>query len=247
MSLIELHDISKTYKLGEVQVPVLRGVSLSIAQGELVSLMGASGSGKSTLMNILGCLDRPSGGQYWLDGSEVTKLSARRQADLRNQKIGFVFQSFNLLPRTSALDNVLLPLEYRRGRRSRRQERQWALELLERVGLKERLHHHPSQLSGGQQQRVAIARSLVNRPSILFADEPTGNLDSHTSAEILEMFQRLNREEGITIMLVTHDAGVAAHASRVIHIRDGMVVEDGASGAANAAILPTGPTEGIWE
>ena len=226
MSLIELRDISKTYLLGELEVPVLRGVSLSIARGELVSLMGASGSGKSTLMNILGCLDCPTGGSYQLDGSEVTRLSPRRQADLRNLKIGFVFQSFNLLPRTSAMDNVLLPLEYRRGRRSKRDERQWAMELLERVGLKERLDHHPGQLSGGQQQRVAIARSLVNRPSILFADEPTGNLDSHTSAEILEMFQKLNQEEGITIMLVTHDPGVAAHAARAIHIKDGMVVEN---------------------
>jgi ABC-type lipoprotein export system ATPase subunit len=231
MSLIVLREISKTYKIGEMRVPVLHGVSLGIERGELVSLMGASGSGKSTLMNILGCLDRPTGGQYWLEEVEVNRLSARRQADLRNQKIGFVFQSFNLLSRTSALDNVLLPREYRRGRRSRSQERQWAMELLERVGLKDRLHHHPSQLSGGQQQRVAIARSLVNRPSILFADEPTGNLDSRTSAEILEMFQKLNEEEGITIMLVTHDTGVASQAKRVIHIRDGMVAEDGASGS----------------
>jgi ABC-type lipoprotein export system ATPase subunit len=230
MSLIELRNISKTYKVGDMQVPVLHGVSVNIDRGELVSLMGASGSGKSTLMNILGCLDSPTGGQYLLEGVEVTKLSARQQADLRNHKIGFVFQNFNLLPRTSALDNVLLPLEYRRGRHSRREDRQWAMELLERVGLKDRMHHHPSQLSGGQQQRVAIARSLVNRPSILFGDEPTGNLDSHTSAEILEMFQRLNAEEGITIMLVTHDPGVAAHAMRTIHIRDGQVVEDGPSG-----------------
>ena len=225
MRLIELRDITKVYRIGEMPVPVLRGVTLSIAHGELVSLMGASGSGKTTLMNILGCLDRPTSGQYQLEGVEVTKLSARQQADLRNHKIGFVFQSFNLLPRTSALDNVLLPLEYRRGQRSRREERQWAMEILARVGLEDRMHHHPAQLSGGQQQRVAIARSLVNRPSILFADEPTGNLDSRTSAEILEMFQKLNVEENITIMLVTHDAEVASHAGRVIHIRDGLMVE----------------------
>jgi ABC-type lipoprotein export system ATPase subunit len=226
MELIELRDVHKVYHLGEVDVPVLMGISLIVRQGEMGSLMGVSGSGKSTLMNILGCLDRPSSGQYLLEGRDVTKLSTNQRAELRNRKIGFVFQSFNLLARTSALDNVMVPLEYRTKGISRREGRQRAMDLLERVGLKDRMHHHPSQLSGGQQQRVAIARSLVNNPSILFADEPTGNLDSHTSIEILEMFQRLNEEEHITILLVTHEPDIARHARRIIHIRDGLIAED---------------------
>jgi ABC-type lipoprotein export system ATPase subunit len=211
-------------------IPVLRGVSLEIERGELVALMGASGSGKTTLMNILGCLDRPTDGQYWLDGEEISRLSADRRADIRNRKIGFVFQSFNLLARTSALDNVLMPLTYSRAQLSDRQAYDKARSWLEAVGLKERLDHEPSQLSGGQQQRVAIARSLINDPPVLLADEPTGNLDSKTSVEILRMFQHLNAERGITIILVTHDAGVASYAQRSIRMRDGLI-ESGVYGA----------------
>jgi len=223
MEFIELRDIYKTYHLGEIDVPVLKGVSLEIPRGDFVALMGVSGSGKSTLMNILGCLDRPSAGQYWLDGQEVSQLSADERATVRNKKIGFVFQSFNLLPRTSTLENVIMPLSYTAAHLSDREARQRAERLLDRVGLGDRLDHHPSQLSGGQQQRVAIARALINSPPLLFADEPTGNLDSKTSDEILLMFQKLNREEGITIILVTHEAEVAAHARRIIHIRDGLI------------------------
>jgi putative ABC transport system ATP-binding protein len=223
MELIKLIDIRKTYHLGEVDVPVLKGITLSIGRGEMVALMGASGSGKTTLMNLLGCLDRPSSGQYWLDGEEVSRLSADGRAMVRNRKIGFVFQSFNLLARTSAIDNVMMPLAYTAANLSNRERRQRAKALLERVGLGDRLDHEPSQLSGGQQQRVAIARALVNYPPLLFADEPTGNLDSKTSKEILQMFQQLNAEEGITIILVTHDAGVAGHAKRVIRIHDGLM------------------------
>jgi len=227
MELIELRNIYKTYPIGEMDIPVLRGVSLTVARGELLALMGTSGSGKSTLMNILGCLDRPTAGEYWLDGQEVSRLSADQRALLRNRKVGFVFQSFNLLPRTSAVENVMMPLSYAAENRSEREARRRAAELLERVGLGDRLDHMPSQLSGGQQQRVAIARALVNRPALLFADEPTGNLDSHTSEEVLAMFKQLNQEHGITIVLVTHDAEVARHARRIIRIRDG-VIEDGA-------------------
>ena len=210
--LIELRDIYKTYHLGEVDVPVLKGVSLNIQRGELVALMGASGSGKSTLMNILGCLDHPSSGQYWLEGQEVSGASANERARLRHRLIGFVFQNFNLLPRTSALENVVMPLTYAHQDIPERQMHQHASEMLELVSLADRAHHQPSQLSGGQQQRVAIARSLINRPSLLLADEPTGNLDSHTSEEILAMFQNLNRREHLTIILVTHDPKVAAFA-----------------------------------
>ena len=223
MEFIELRDIYKTYHLGEIDVPVLKGVSLEIPRGDFVALMGVSGSGTSTLMNILGCLDRPSAGQYWLDGQEVSQLSADERATVRNKKIGFVFQSFNLLPRTSTLENVIMPLSYTAAHLSDWEARQRAERLLDRVGLGDRLDHHPSQLSGGQQQRVAIARALINSPPLLFADEPTGNLDSKTSDEILLMFQKLNREEGITIILVTHEAEVAAHARRIIHIRDGLI------------------------
>jgi ABC-type lipoprotein export system ATPase subunit len=229
MELIRLEDIYKTYHLGEVDVPVLRGISLDIGRGELVSLMGASGSGKSTLMNILGCLDRPTSGQYWLDGQEISRLDADGRAMIRNQKIGFVFQSFNLLPRTSALENVMMPLTYTARHLSEKEGRKRAEALLELVGLADRMDHEPSQLSGGQQQRVAIARSLVNHPPLLFADEPTGNLDSKTSVEVLKMFQRLNEEEGITIILVTHDANVARHSNRVIRIKDGIVENDHAT------------------
>jgi putative ABC transport system ATP-binding protein len=222
MELIKLDNIVKTYHLGEMDVPVLKGISLAVGRGEMVALMGASGSGKSTLMNILGCLDQPTSGEYWLDGKEISKLSKDQRAAVRNSMLGFVFQSFNLLPRTSALENVIMPMTYSRSI-SDREARERAIALLERVGLGDRMHHHPSQLSGGQQQRVAIARALVNQPSVLFADEPTGNLDSKTSEETLRMFQQLNEEEGITILLVTHDATVARHAKRSIHIRDGMI------------------------
>jgi macrolide transport system ATP-binding/permease protein len=223
MELIELRDIHKTYNLGEVQVPVLRGISLKVSNGDFVALMGTSGSGKTTLMNILGCLDRPTSGQYWFDGHDVVELSADQRALLRNQKIGFVFQNFNLLPRTIALENVMMPLSYTADPISDREARKRAEELLQRVGLGEHLDHEPSQLSGGQQQRVAIARALINRPPLLFADEPTGNLDSRTSDEVLRIFQELNEEEGVTIILVTHDEDVARHAKRIIRISDGVV------------------------
>jgi len=230
MDLIELRDIHKTYHLGEVDVPVLKGISLRVAQGELVALMGTSGSGKSTLMNILGCLDHPTTGEYWLDGEDISWLSARQRARVRKRMIGFVFQTFNLLPRTSALENVVMPLAYVEDM-AERQMRQRAAELLRKVGLAERLDHQSSQLSGGQQQRVAIARALVNQPRILLADEPTGNLDSRTSEEILQMFQGLNRSDGLTIILVTHDPGVANHAQRIVRIRDGLI-EDSAVASA---------------
>jgi len=230
MDLIELRDIHKTYYLGEMDVPVLKGISLHVTQGELVALMGTSGSGKSTLMNILGCLDHPTTGEYWLDGEEISGLSAKQRARVRKRMIGFVFQTFNLLPRTSALENVMMPLAYVEDILER-QMRQRATELLQKVGLAERLDHQPSQLSGGQQQRVAIARALVNQPHILLADEPTGNLDSRTSEEILQMFQGLNRSDGLTIILVTHDPDVANHAQRIVRIRDGLI-EDGAIAAA---------------
>jgi ABC-type lipoprotein export system ATPase subunit len=248
MELIELRNIYKTYRMGEIEVPVLKGITLTVGRGEMVALMGASGSGKSTLMNILGCLDRPTSGQYWIEGQEVSQLSADARAMIRNRKIGFVFQNFSLLPRTSALENVMMPLSYTSDL-SDRQARRRAAELLERVGLGERLDHEPSQLSGGQQQRVAIARALVNHPPLLFADEPTGNLDSNTSREVLAMFRRLNEEEGITIFLVTHDAGVARHAERVIHIYDGTteegmesVMQDGEIGSAPVSAMMQPPT-----
>jgi ABC-type lipoprotein export system ATPase subunit len=240
MELIELRNIHKTYHLGDIDVPVLKGVSLNVAEGELVALMGASGSGKSTLMNILGCLDRPTSGEYWLDGEDVSKLAPDARAAVRSRKIGFVFQSFNLLPRTSAIENVMMPLTYHPDHIPDREARRRAEELLQRVGLGERMDHEPSQLSGGQQQRVAIARSLVNQPRLLFADEPTGNLDSRTSKEILQMFQRLNAEEGITIILVTHDAGVAHYAKRTIRIADGLI----ASGVYGAPETP-GPNDPV--
>jgi ABC-type lipoprotein export system ATPase subunit len=235
MEFIELRDIHKTYHIGDIAVPVLKGVSLAIARGELVALMGVSGSGKSTLMNLLGCLDHPSSGEYWLDGQEVSALSADQRAMLRNRMLGFVFQNFNLLPRTSALENVAMPLTYTASHLSERQMRKRAEEVLRHVGLGDRMDHEPSQLSGGQQQRVAIARALVNNPPLLFADEPTGNLDSHTSEEVLAMFQQLNRRDGITIILVTHDANVAAYAGRTIHIHDGLIVDGSFGGAVGIA------------
>jgi ABC-type lipoprotein export system ATPase subunit len=225
MDLIELKDVCKTYHLGAIDVPVLKGVSLTVAPGELIALMGASGSGKSTLMNLLGCLDRPTSGEYWLDGREVSQLSSDERALLRNEELGFVFQSFNLLARTSALENVAVPLAYARRHLPERESRRRAEEMLNRVGLGDRMDHEPSQLSGGQQQRVAIARALISHPQILFADEPTGNLDSRTSEEVLRMFVQLNEADGITIILVTHDASVAAHARRTIHIHDGLIAD----------------------
>lgn len=229
MDFIEIHDIYKTYRVGELDLPVLKGISMGVAKAELVALMGASGSGKSTLMNILGCLDHPTSGEYWLDGREISGLDAKERARLRNRMIGFVFQNFNLLPRMTALENVLMPLVYRRDGLSEREMERRSVELLEKVGLSHRLHHKPLQLSGGEQQRVAIARSLVNSPQVLFADEPTGNLDSHTSEEILELFQELNREDHITLVIVTHDPGVARHARRVIRVKDGRIGEDAES------------------
>ncbi len=225
MELIRLKDICKTYHLGEVDVPVLRGISFTIQRGEFVALMGASGSGKSTLMHILGCLDRPTSGAYWLEGREVGNLAANDRAIVRTEKLGFVFQSFNLLPRTTAINNVAMPLDYSLSPPPVVRAIQRASDLLVRVGLSHRLDHTSSQMSGGQQQRVAIARSLVNQPALLLADEPTGNLDSHTSVEILQMFRELNAS-GITVLLVTHDPEVASYADRTIHIVDGMIDSD---------------------
>jgi len=225
MPLIELQEVAKTYDLGEVKVHALRTATFNIERGEFVALIGPSGSGKSTLMNVLGCLDRPTSGSYRLDGQEISTMSRDERAIIRNRQIGFVFQNFNLLSRTSAVENVELPLMYARGM-THKKRRGRAIELLEKVGLSDRLDHHPSQLSGGQQQRVAIARSLVNEPSILLGDEPTGNLDTRTSREVIELFKNLNDEQGITVILVTHDQNVARHARRIIVLRDGYVVED---------------------
>jgi putative ABC transport system ATP-binding protein len=219
--MIELENITKIYRMGAVEVPALRGVTLSVGQGEMVALIGASGSGKSTLMNIIGFLDKPTGGRYALEGVDVSQLNDNKLAEMRNRKIGFVFQSYNLLPRATALSNVELPLIYGGGR----QKSQRAMEALERVGLAPRANHKPTELSGGEQQRVAIARALVNSPSLLLADEPTGNLDSSATAEIITIFCRLNKE-GITVVLVTHEMDVASQAKRIIRLMDGGIVED---------------------
>ncbi|MFM7249085.1 MAG: ABC transporter ATP-binding protein [Planctomycetaceae bacterium] len=231
--LIVVTDVAKVYELGSVRVEALRGVSLAIRRGEYVALVGPSGSGKSTLMNTLGCLDRPTSGSYLLEGREVTALSKDERAGVRNRHLGFVFQNFNLLARTTALENVELPMIYARGVPARERRRR-AVAALESVGLGDRLDHHPSQLSGGQQQRVAIARALVNGPSILMGDEPTGNLDSRTGQDVIDLFRRLNREQGLTVIIVTHDRGVAAAADRVVTLRDGLVVSDETAAAAHS-------------
>jgi putative ABC transport system ATP-binding protein len=225
MNIIELRDIRKTYKLEEVEVEALRGVSLHIDQGEFVALIGPSGSGKSTLMNTLGCLDHPTSGSYRLAGQEIVTLSSDARALVRNQRIGFVFQNFNLLARTSAVENVELPLLYCGGLSASERFRR-AVDVLKQVGLGNRLDHHPGQLSGGQQQRVAIARALINNPAILMCDEPTGNLDSRTSKEVIQLFRDLNVKRGITIILVTHDQDVARVARRIVVLKDGQIAED---------------------
>ena len=226
MGLIELKDIRKTYVMGDIKLPVLKGITMSVEKGDMVALTGVSGSGKSTLMNILGCLDRPTSGEYWLDGEEISRLSNDGRADVRNRKIGFVFQNFNLLPRTSALENVIMPLGYTASHLSEKQMLERGKAMLERVGLADRMDHEPARLSGGQQQRVAIARALVNNPSILFADEPTGNLDTKMSEEILRIFNEINSSEGVTIVLVTHETDVANSAKRIVRLVDGEIADD---------------------
>jgi len=227
MPVIAVRDLTKTYQIGgEIAVQALRGVSVDVEAGEFVAVTGPSGSGKSTFMHILGCLDRPTGGRYEIDGSDVSRLSRDELAAIRNRKIGFVFQGFNLLSRTSALENVELPLLYGKHRLRGAERHRRAREALDAVGLSDRAHHHPNQLSGGQQQRVAIARALVNTPSILLADEPTGNLDTRTSIEVMDVFQRLNADRGITVLLITHEHDIAEYGSRTIAFRDGLIVSD---------------------
>jgi putative ABC transport system ATP-binding protein len=225
-TVISIKNLVKTYVVGEVEVRALRGVSLDVKRGEFLAVTGPSGSGKSTLMHILGCLDRPTSGQYLLDGQDVSKMSKDQLAEVRNKKIGFVFQGFNLLSRTTALDNVELPLLYRGGKMRASERHKLAMEALSAVGLGQRADHHPNQLSGGQQQRVAIARALITTPSILLADEPTGNLDTRTSIEVMGIFQRLNIERGITVLLITHEHDIAEYGSRIISCRDGHIVSD---------------------
>jgi putative ABC transport system ATP-binding protein len=242
-SLIRVEDLRKSYALGDVTVHALRGVSLSIETGSFVCVVGASGSGKSTFMNILGLLDRPTSGRYYLDGLDVSGFDKDRRALLRNRKIGFVFQNFSLLPRTTAIENVELPLMYNGRSRTAAERHRKARELLDAVGIGSRAHHTPNQLSGGQQQRVAIARSLVNDPEVILADEPTGNLDSRTSIEIMEILQRLNREQGLTVILITHEHDIAEYGRRTITFKDGHVVSDAApeknrDAAAELAALP---------
>ena len=220
-NVVEARNLVKTYQLGEVQVNALRGLSLQVEKGEVVAIMGPSGSGKSTLMNILGCLDRPTEGNYFLDNEDVSQFSDDQLADIRNKRIGFVFQNYNLLQRTNALGNVMLPLRYKRDNGNNHTE--MAIAILERVGLKDRINHKPFELSGGQQQRVAIARALINNPSIILADEPTGNLDSKAGHEIMQLLLELNKEDDVTLIIVTHDAGVAKMTDRIIHIIDGKV------------------------
>jgi len=224
-SVISVKNLVKTYVVGEVEVRALRGVNLDVERGEFLAVTGPSGSGKSTFMHIAGCLDRPTSGQYFLDGEDVSRMSKDQLANVRNRKIGFVFQGFNLLSRTSALDNVELPLLYQGGLKGPERHKR-AMDVLAKVGLGNRTDHHPNQLSGGQQQRVAIARALINTPSILLADEPTGNLDTRTSIEVMEIFQQLNRETGITVLLITHEMDIAEYGTRIVTFRDGQVVAD---------------------
>jgi putative ABC transport system ATP-binding protein len=225
-SVIVTRDLVRTYVVGDHQVKALRGVNLEVARGEFLSVTGPSGSGKSTFMHIVGCLARPTSGQYFLDGQDVSQMSKNELAAVRNTKIGFVFQGFNLLSRTSALDNVELPLLYGGSTMKTAERHRRAQEMLAAVGLADRASHHPNQLSGGQQQRVAIARALVNQPSILLADEPTGNLDTRTSIEVMELFQRLNIDRGITVVLITHERDIAEHGTRIVSFRDGLVKTD---------------------
>ncbi|MBI2866070.1 MAG: ABC transporter ATP-binding protein [Chloroflexi bacterium] len=220
--MIDIENVAKVYRMGRVDVPALQGVSLTVRRGEMLAIMGPSGSGKSTLMNVVGCLDVPTSGRYVLEGEEVGSLGDDRLAEIRNRKIGFIFQTYNLLPRLTALGNVEVPLLYGNSHSRRRR----ALEALERVGLGHRAYHRPAELSGGEQQRVGIARALVKNPALLLADEPTGNLDSRSSYEIIAILQRLNQEEGLTVIMVTHEADIAAHTRRVISMRDGQVVSD---------------------
>ena len=220
--VVDARDLTKVYKMGDVEVHALRGLSLKVKRGEVIAIMGPSGSGKSTLMNMLGCLDRPTAGEYYLDGEGVANLSDDQLADIRNRKVGFIFQTFNLLPRATALDNVELPLRYASNGNGRRERARGALES---VGLGDRLHHRPNELSGGQQQRVAIARALVNNPAIVMADEPTGNLDSKSGEEIMKLLLGLNKERDVTLIIVTHDADIAKRAKRIVTIRDGRVEE----------------------
>lgn len=243
--IVEVRDLHKTYHVGEIEVPAVRGVSLSIGRGQFVAIMGHSGSGKSTLLHVLGCLDRSDRGQYLLDGIDVTQLSRRDLAKIRNRKIGFVFQSFNLLPRTTVLDNVAMPLAYAGVRRSERRRR--AAELLDRVGLSNRSMHHSNQLSGGQQQRVAIARALVTQPVLLLADEPTGNLDTRTGTEIMASLQQLNRETGLSIILVTHEADIAEYTERTITLRDGLVYSDRKNDDRRTAARAASPAASVDE
>ena len=245
MALLRVRDLVKTYQVGDVAVRALRGVTLDIEAGEFVAVVGPSGSGKSTFMHILGCLDRPTSGEYWLEDRDVSRLNDDDLSAIRNRQIGFVFQGFNLLARTSAVENVELPLLYGPQKVAAAERRRRALAALEAVGLADRAEHHPNQLSGGQQQRVAIARALLNNPSILFADEPTGNLDSRTSVEVLDIFQRLKDERGITIVLITHEAQVSEYGSRIIAFKDGEVIADQANdrqrlAMGELAMLPAG-------
>lgn len=239
MPIISLQNVKKIYELGDNSVHALSGVSLDIEEGEFVAVTGASGSGKSTMMHILGCLDRPSEGKYLLNGKDVSNLPREELASIRNQQIGFVFQGFNLLPRTSAAENVEVPLLYSRPPLSALERKSAALDALESLGLSDRAEHHPGQLSGGQQQRVAIARALVNKPSLILADEPTGNLDTKTSVEVMRLLQELRERSGITIVLITHEAEIAAYGTRIISVRDGLIVSDTANTPISSISAPS--------